>query len=137
MAAERWPYRVFGGLFAVLALIALTLSSVGLYAVMSYSVTQRTQEIGVRVAVGAQRGQVAWLVLRRGLRQLLIGLAIGLLSAWALSIVMADLLVEVRPGDPGTLIAIAILISVVSIAACLIPARRAARVDPVIALRAE
>jgi ABC-type antimicrobial peptide transport system permease subunit len=104
---------------------------------MSYSVTQRTQEIGVRVAVGAQRGQVAWLVLRRGLRQLLIGLAIGLLSAWALSIVMADLLVEVRPGDPGTLIAIAILISVVSIAACLIPARRAARVDPVIALRAE
>ena len=80
MASERWPYRVFGGLFAVLALIALTLSSVGLYAVMSYAVAQRTQEIGVRMAIGAQPGQVAWLVLRRGLRQLLFGLAIGLIG---------------------------------------------------------
>ena len=137
MASERWPYRVFGGLFAVLAFIALTLSSVGLYAVMSYAVAQRKQEIGVRMAVGAQPGQVAWIVLRRGLRQLLIGLAIGLTAAWALSLVMADLLVEVRPGDPATLTAIAILLTIVSIAACLIPARRAARVDPVIALRAE
>ena len=137
MATERWPYRVFGGLFAVLAFIALTLSSVGLYAVMSYAVVQRTQEIGVRVAIGAQPGQVAWLVLGRGLRQLLFGLTIGLSSAWALSIVMADLLVGVRPGDPATLTSIAILMSVVSIAACLIPARRATRVDPVIALRAE
>jgi predicted permease len=137
MAAERWPYRVFGGLFAVLAFVALTLSSVGLYAVMSYAVSQRTREIGVRVAVGAQPQQVVWLVLRRGLRQLLFGLGIGLASAWALSIVMVDLLVQVRPGDPGTLAAIAILMSAVSVAACLIPARRAARVDPVIALRAE
>jgi putative ABC transport system permease protein len=136
MASERWPYRVFGGLFAVLAVIALTLSSVGLYAVMSYAVAQRTQEIGVRMAVGAQPGQVAWIVLRRGLRQLGIGLAIGLAGAWALSIVMADLLVEVRPGDPATLAVIAVLLTIVSIAACLIPARRATRVDPVIALRA-
>jgi putative ABC transport system permease protein len=125
MATERWPYRVFGGLFAVLAFIALTLSSVGLYAFMSYAVAQRTQEIGVRVAIGAQPGQVTWLVLRRGLRQLLFGLAIGLSSAWALSILMADLLVEVRPGDPATLASIALLMSVVSLAACLIPARRA------------
>ena len=137
MAIERWPYRVFGGLFAILAFIALTLSSVGLYAVMSYAVAQRTQEIGVRLAVGAQPGQVAWLVLGRGLRQLLFGLTIGLSGAWALSMVMADLLVEVRPGDPATLTSIAILMSVVSIAACLIPARRATRVDPMIALRAE
>jgi ABC-type antimicrobial peptide transport system permease subunit len=137
MASERWPYRVFGSLFAILALIALTLSSVGLYAVMSYAVAQRTQEIGVRMAVGAQPRQVAWLVLRRGLRQLLVGLAIGLVSAWALSRVMADLLVGVRPGDPATLAAIATLLTVVSIAACLIPARRAARVDPMIALRNE
>jgi putative ABC transport system permease protein len=137
METERWPYRVFGGLFAVLAFIALTLSSVGLYAVMSYSVSQRTQEIGVRVAVGAQAKQVMWLVLRRGLRQLLFGLGIGVASASVLSIVMVDLLVQVRPGDPVTLAAIAILMSAVSLAACLIPARRAARVDPVIALRAE
>ena len=137
MANERWPYRVFGGLFAILALIAVALSSVGLYAVMSYGVAQRRQEIGVRMAIGAQPGQVAWLVLSRGLRQLLVGLVIGLSSAWALSIVMADLLVEVRPGDPATLAGIAILLSTVSIAACLIPAFRAARVDPVTALRAE
>jgi putative ABC transport system permease protein len=137
MASERWSYRVFGGLFAVLALIALTLSSVGLYAVMSYAVAQRRQEIGVRMAIGARSGQVAWFVLRRGLRQLIVGLAIGLSGAWALSIVLADLLVEVRPGDPATLMAIAILLTIVSIAACLIPARRATRVDPVIALRAE
>jgi ABC-type antimicrobial peptide transport system permease subunit len=104
---------------------------------MSYAVAQRTQEIGVRMAVGAQPRQVAWLVLRRGLRQLLVGLAIGLVSAWALSRVMADLLVGVRPGDPATLAAIATLLTVVSIAACLIPARRAARVDPMIALRNE
>ena len=83
MATERWPSRVFGGLFAVLAFVALILSSVGLYAVMSYAVVQRTQEIGVRVAIGAQPGQVAWLVLRRGLRQLVFGLVIGLPSAWA------------------------------------------------------
>jgi putative ABC transport system permease protein len=137
MASERWSYRVFGGLFAVLALIALTLSSVGLYAVMSYAVAQRRQEIGVRMAIGARSGQVAWFVLRRGLRQLIVGLAIGLSGAWVLSIVLADLLVEVRPGDPATLAAIAILLSIVSIVACLIPARRATRVDPVIALRAE
>jgi len=136
MASDRWPYRVFGGLFAVLAFVALTLSSVGLYAVMSYGVAQRTQEIGVRMAIGAQSGQVAWLVLRRGLRQLFFGLAIGLTGAAVLSVVMVDLLVGVHPGDPATLIAIAILLSIVSIAACIIPARRAARVDPVIALRA-
>ena len=89
------------------------------------------------MAVGAQSEQVVWLILRRGLRQLLYGLAIGLSGAWALSVVMADLLVGVRPGDPATLAVIAILLAVVSIAACLIPARRATRVDPVIALRAE
>jgi putative ABC transport system permease protein len=137
MATERWPYRVFGGLFAVLALIALTLSSVGLYAVMSYAVTLRTQEIGVRMAIGAQSSQVAWIVLKRGLQQLVAGLTIGLLGALALGIVMADLLVEVHPGDPATLAAIAILLTIVSLVACLIPARRAARVDPVIALRGE
>lgn len=137
MASERWPYRVFGGLFAVLAAIALTLSSVGLYAVMAYTVTQRTKEIGVRMAIGAQARQVAWLVLRRGLRQLTIGLCIGLAGAWALSRLMADLLVGVQPGDPATLAAIAVLLAVVSLAACWIPARRAARVDPLVALRTE
>jgi len=110
---------------------------VGLYAVMSYAVAQRTQEIGVRMAIGAQPGEVAWMVLRRGLRQLATGLVLGLAAAWALSLVMADLLVEVRPGDPATLAGIALLLTIVSIAACLIPARRATRVDPVVALRAE
>ncbi len=81
LAQVRWPYRVFGTMFAIFAVIALVLSAVGIYAVTAYSVTQRTQEIGVRMALGAQRGQVSWLILRQGLIQLAIGLTIGLSRA--------------------------------------------------------
>ena len=83
LTEASWPFRVFGTLFGILAFIALTLASVGLYAVIAYSVSTRTQEIGVRMALGAGRGTVGWLVLRRGLWQLAIGLAIGLGGAWA------------------------------------------------------
>jgi len=137
VASERWPFRVFGGLLGILALIALALSSVGLYAVMAYAVAHRTQEIGVRMAVGAQPRQVAWLVLRRGLWQLGIGLTLGTAGSLALSQVLRGLLVEIRPGDPVTFVGIVLLLTFVSIAACLLPARRAARVDPVMALRTE
>jgi predicted permease len=137
LAQDRWPFRVFGGLFAIFAVIALVLSSVGLYAVMAYSVAQRTQEIGVRMALGAAREQVAWLVLRRGIVQLAIGLTVGLAGALALSRLLGSVIVQVTPTDPLTFIGITLLLTSVSIAACLIPARRATRIDPLVALRAE
>ena len=137
LAAGRWPYRVFGTLFAVLAVIALVLSSVALYSVMAYSVTQRTQEIGVRMALGAQRPQVMWLIVKRGLGQLAIGLPFGLAGALGLGMVLRGILVDMMPGDPLTFATITVLLTTVSIAACLLPARRATRVDPVVALRAE
>ena len=137
LAEDRWPYRTFGGMFALFAAIALVLSSVGLYAVMAYSVTQRTQEIGVRMALGAHARQVSWLILRRGLGQLAIGLTIGLAGALALSRVLQRVLVEIAPGDPVTFGAITMVLTLVAVAACLIPARRATEVDPASALRAE
>lgn len=137
LSNDRWWYRTWGGVFAAFAIIALVLSSVGLYAVMSYAVTQRTQEIGVRMAVGAQPRQVSWLILKRGLAQLAAGLTIGLAAALGLTSVLRLGLTDVGRHDPVTFIAIATLVTVVAVAACLVPARRATRVDPVIALRAE
>ena len=114
--------------------IALVLSSVGLYAVMAYAVTQRTQEIGVRMALGAQRWQVSWLILERGLAQLALGLTLGLAGALALGRVLRAGTHARRSGDvrgdhaaPDARL----------VAACLLPARRATRVDPVVALRAD
>lgn len=134
---QMWPYRVFGSLFAIFAVIALVMSAVGLYAVMAYSVTQRRTEIGVRMALGANAGDVRWLILRRGLLQMGLGLAIGLAGAFGLSRVLRTLLVQVTPTDPLTFAVITVILAVVAIAACLIPARRASRVDPLVALRAE
>jgi predicted permease len=136
IAQQTWPYRVFGSLFAIFAVIALVMSAVGLYAVMAYSVTQRTTEIGVRMALGAKSGQVSWLILKRGLLQLGLGFTIGLAGAFFLSRVLSTLLVQVTPTDPATFTAITAILAAVAIAACLIPARRATRVDPLVALRA-
>jgi putative ABC transport system permease protein len=132
-----WLWRVFGSLFGVFALIAVVLSAVGLYAVTAYSVAQRTQEIGVRLALGAERAQVSWLILRSGLAQLGIGIVLGLVGAWFVSGIMQTLLVQMPARDPLTFAAITGLLLVITVAACLIPARRAMRVDPSIALRAE
>lgn len=137
LAGGRWPYRIFGSLFLVLGVIALVLSCVALYAVMAYSVTQRTQEIGVRMALGARRLQVSWLILKRGFVQLALGLPLGLAGALALGAVLQGILVDLTPGDPVTFAAITVLLIIVSVAACLIPAVRATRIDPVVALRAE
>ena len=134
---ERWPFRVFGVMFAVFAIIALVLSSVGLYAVMAYSVTQRTSEIGLRMALGAQARQVEWMILRLGLIQLAVGLSLGLGGAMMVSSVMDSMLVGITPGDPMTFAAITTLLTIVSLAACLVPARRATQVDPLTALRAD
>jgi putative ABC transport system permease protein len=137
MDADRWSYRVFGTLFGILAVVALTLSAVGLYGVIAYSVTQRTQEIGVRVAVGARRAQVSWLILKGGLKQLALGLPLGLLGAVALGAAMSRLLVEAPRFDLVTLGFVTAILTAVSICACLLPAWRATRVDPVDALRAD
>ena len=137
LSQQMWPYRVFGSLFAIFAFIALVMSAVGLYAVMAYSVTQRTPEIGVRMALGAEGRQVSWLILKRGLLQMALGLGIGLTGAYFLSKVMRSLLVQITPSDPVTFASITAILTCVAIAACVIPARRATRVDPLIALRSE
>jgi len=134
---QRWPFRVFGSLFAVFALIALVLSSVGIYAVMSYAVSQRTQEIGIRMALGASTGSVMRLVLSLGAKQLAIGLAVGLALAYGVTRVLASLLVQITPTDPVTFTFIVLLLVAVAFIACWIPARRAMQVDPLVALRYE
>ena len=138
MQRSMWPYRVFGSLFLIFALIGLLLSAVGLYAVVAYSVTQRTQEIGVRMALGAQGRQVTWMILRRGLVQLALGVGIGLAGGYfAGKALPSQILVQTKSTDPGTFVAIVTVLSAVAIAACVVPARRAMRVDPLVALRAE
>jgi predicted permease len=136
LAQQRWPFRVFGTMFAMFATIALVLSAVGLYAITAYSVAQRTQEIGVRMALGAQAPQVWWLVIRRSLVQLAAGLAIGIAGAFGVGALLRSIVLG-SANDPLTLVAIATLFVGVSLAACFWPARRATRLDPVSALRYE
>ena len=132
--AERRSNMILLGLFA---LVALILTGVGIHGVISYSVTQRTQEIGIRMALGAQSRDVLQLVIRQGMSLVLIGLCIGLVGAIALTRVIVTLLFGVGAKDPITFVAVAALLSIVSLVACYIPARRATRVDPLIALRCE
>jgi putative ABC transport system permease protein len=137
LAQQRWPYRVFGSMFAIFAVIALVLSAVGLYAVTAYSVTQRTAELGVRMALGAQPTQVMWLVLRRALVQLAVGVPLGVAGAFGVGRLLQILLVQTSSRDPVTIGSIAALMIAVSLMACVWPARRATRLDPVSALRYE
>jgi len=137
LAQSRWPYRVFGTMFALFALIALALSTVGIYAVTSYAVSQRVQEIGVRMALGAQPRQVSWLILRSGLTQLAIALMLGLPGAWGVGQALASVVAQIPPTDPVTFVGIVALLTTVTIAACLIPSWRATRLDPLTALRVE
>jgi putative ABC transport system permease protein len=137
LAQQRWPFRIFGALFTIFALIALALSAVGLYAITAYSVAQRTQEIGVRMALGAQAPQVWWLIMRQSLVQLAIGLAIGIAGAFGVGKLLESLLAQIGTRDPITLVSIVGLLVAVSLAACFWPARRATSLDPVTALRYE
>jgi ABC-type antimicrobial peptide transport system permease subunit len=118
-------------------LLALLLAAVGIYGVISYTTRQRSREIGIRMALGARQSDVFGLVLSQGLRMIVTGLAIGLLVSFALTRFMRNVLFGVRATDTGTFAAVAILLSVVALLACYIPARRAMRVDPMVALRYE
>jgi len=133
----RWPFRIFGTMFTIFAFIALALSAVGLYAVTAYSVTQRTQEIGVRMALGAQGNQVTWLFLKRSFIQMAIGLTLGIAGAFGVGQLFSNtqLLIQTSSRDPITIGGIALILAVVATAACVWPARRATRLDPLVALR--
>jgi putative ABC transport system permease protein len=137
LAQNRYMFKVIGSMFAIFAIIALALSAVGLYAVTAYSVSQRTQEIGVRMALGAQAQQVWWLVLRGAIAQLVIGLTLGVAGGFGVGRLLSSILVQSSGRDAVTLSSIAALLVFVSIAATFWPARRATRLDPVSALRYE
>jgi predicted permease len=127
--------RFLTTLLSVFATLALVLAAVGTYGILSYLVAERKQEIGIRMALGADRGGILRLVLYRGLLLSVLGLAVGLAGAVALTRVMASLLFNVRPTDPATLAVVAGVMLVVATAACLVPALRATRVDPLSVLR--
>jgi putative ABC transport system permease protein len=137
VSRSLWRQRLNGQVLGTFALLALMLAAVGIYGVISYAVTQRTREIGVRIALGAGGAQVLALVVGQGARVALIGIVIGGLSALGVSRVLTSLLYEVRPTDPATFVAVPVLIAGVALAASYLPARRATKLDAVTAIRAE
>jgi len=124
-------------LMGTLAISGLLLASIGLFGVMAYAVTQRTGEIGLRVALGAQAKHVFGLIMRQGVKLILWGVIIGLAVAWGTTRLLVSLLFEVNATDPMTFVSISLLLISIALLACFFPARRALSVDPVIALRAE
>jgi predicted permease len=133
LAAKRFAMVLLG----VFAALAMLLSSIGIYGVISYVVGERTHEIGIRMALGAERGNVVRMVLRQAGKMVLIGVGIGLVAAFGLSRLMASMLFGVSPSDPAILMGVALLLAGVSLLSCSLPALRATRVDPIIALRYE
>ena len=129
--------RLYTLLLGAFAALAMVLAAIGLYGLIAYSVTQRTHELGVRVALGASRGEIVRLVIGQGMRLALAGAAVGLAAALATARLVAGLVKGTEPNDPATLVAVVTVLLAVAAAATYLPARRAARVDPMTALRAE
>lgn len=137
IAQPLWFVRVFGTMFMIFGFIALFLASVGLYAVMSFSVSRRAREVGIRMALGARALDVVRMIFRQGLLQVGIGLAAGLTLALGISRLLSVILFDVQPRDPVVFGGVAAVLLATSAVACLIPARRATRIDPLTALRSE
>jgi putative ABC transport system permease protein len=137
LAESIAPRRFNLFLLGSFATAALVLAVIGIYGVIAYSVAERTREIGVRMALGARRGQVAGMVVREALPIAIAGIVAGLSAAWGLTRLMATLLYDVKATDPATFAAVAIMLAVTALAACVGPALKAASIDPTVALRYE
>ncbi|HWH51964.1 MAG TPA: ABC transporter permease [Gemmatimonadaceae bacterium] len=137
IAQSLWFVRVFGFMFMIFGLVALFLASVGLYAVMAFSVSRRTREVGIRMALGAQARDVVRLILGQGALQLGVGMTIGMVFAFGISQLLKIILFQVQPRDPAIFGGVAGVLIVVGIVACLVPAKRATLVDPLVALRSD
>jgi macrolide transport system ATP-binding/permease protein len=137
MAIPYWGPRLAAGAASTFGVLALVLATMGLYSVMTYAVSQRTREIGIRMALGAQVRDVLRLIVSQGVRMVFIGIGLGLMGAFALTRVFASLLLGVGTTDSVTFVGVAVLLVAVALLACYIPARRAARVNPLVALRHE
>jgi putative ABC transport system permease protein len=132
-----WGPRLSAGIGTAFGLLALLLTTMGLYSVMTYAVSQRTREIGIRMALGAQLRDVMKLVLRQGIALVIFGIVIGLFGAFLVTRVLSSFLLSVGTSDPLTFAAVSVLLVFVALLACYIPARRATKVDPLVALKYE
>jgi predicted permease len=137
LSVAYWGPRVAAGMATTFGVLGLVLATMGLYSVMTYVVTQRTREIGIRMAIGANLGEVLQLIIRQGMRMVVIGLGLGLIVAFALTRVLSSLLLGVGASDPLTFGGVAVLLVGIALFACWIPARRATKVDPMVALRCD